>query len=135
MGVLAFVPVAVRVAQPWSRRLGYLGLAALAVVVLAPWTVYNVGRFDEPVWVSTNDGLTLIGANCDRQYDGPDPGLWDIACLPPGSFTDAQSQDQSAVNLDYRRLAMDYVWANKGDLPQWPPSGWPARGASMTPCP
>jgi 4-amino-4-deoxy-L-arabinose transferase-like glycosyltransferase len=119
VGVLAFVPVAVRVAQPWSRRLGHLGLAALAgVVVLAPWTVYNAGRFDEPVLVSTNDGLTLIGANCDRQYDGPDPGLWDIACLPPGSFTDAQSQDQSAVNLDYRRLAMDYAWANKGELPR-----------------
>ncbi len=76
------------------------------------------GRFDEPVLVSTNDGLTLIGANCDRQYDGPDPGLWDIACLPPGSFTDAQSQDQSAVNLDYRRLAIDYAWANQGDLPR-----------------
>ncbi len=119
VGVLAFVPVALRVAQPWSRRLGHLGLAALAgVVVLAPWTVYNAGRFDEPVLVSTNDGLTLIGANCDRQYDGPDPGLWDIACLPPGSFSDAQTRDQSAVNADYRRLAIDYAWANKGDLPR-----------------
>jgi len=119
VGVLAFVPVAVRVAQPWSRRLGYLGVAALAgVVVLAPWMAFNAGRFDQPVLISTNDGLTLIGANCDRQYDGPDPGLWDIACLPPGSFTEAQTRDQSVVNADYRHLAMDYAWANKGDLPR-----------------
>ena len=119
VGVLAFVPVAVRVAQPWSRRLGYLALAGVAgVVVLAPWTAYNAGRFDEPVLISTNDGLTLIGANCERQYDGPDPGLWDIACLPPGSFTEAQSQDQSVVNTEYRRLAVDYARANKGDLPR-----------------
>lgn len=119
VGVLAFVPVAVRVAQPWSRRLGYLALAGVAgIVVVAPWMAYNAGRFDKPVLISTNDGLTLIGANCDQQYDGPDPGLWDIACLPPGSFTEAQSQDQSVVNTEYRRLAVDYARANKGDLPR-----------------
>ena len=60
------------------------------MVVLAPWVVYNAGRFDQTFLISTNDGLTLVGANCDSQYDGPDPGLWDIACLPEGSFTDAQ---------------------------------------------
>lgn len=119
VGVLAFVPVALRAAQPWGRRLAALGLAALAgIVVLAPWTVYNAGRFDKPVLISTNDGLTLIGANCDSQYHGPDPGLWDIACLPPGSFTDAQALDQSVVNADYRHLAVTYAEDHLGDLPR-----------------
>lgn len=119
IGVLAFAPVALRMAQPWSRRLGHLGLAALAgVLVLAPWTVYNLGRFEKPVLISTNDGLTLIGANCDTQYNSADPGLWDIACLPPGSFTEAQNQDQSVVNAGYRHLAVEYARDHVGDLPR-----------------
>jgi hypothetical protein len=80
---------------------------------------YNAGRFDKLVMISTNDGLTLVGANCDRQYDGPDPGLWDIACLPPGAFDDAtQRRDQSLVNADYRHLAVEYAKDNLGDLPR-----------------
>jgi 4-amino-4-deoxy-L-arabinose transferase-like glycosyltransferase len=119
LGALAFAPLALRAAGPWSRRLGHLALAGLAgAVVLAPWMVYNAGRFEKPVLVSTNDGLTLIGANCDQQYDGPDPGLWDIACLPPGSFNEAQQLDQSVVNADYRHLAVAYARDNLGDLPR-----------------
>ena len=119
LGILAFVPVVLPAAGPWPRRLGHLALAGVAGgAVLAPWMVYNAGRFDEPVLISTNDGLTLIGANCDQQYDGPDPGLWDIACLPPGSFTEAQAQDQSVVNADYRHLAVEYARDNLGDLPR-----------------
>ena len=54
-----------RARWPWPALAG--------VVVLAPWTVYNAGRFDEPVLISTNDGLTLIGANCDRAVRRPGP--------------------------------------------------------------
>jgi 4-amino-4-deoxy-L-arabinose transferase-like glycosyltransferase len=119
IGVLAFVPLALRASEPWSRRLGHVALAGVAgALVLAPWTAFNAGRFDEPVLISTNDGLTLIGANCDEQYDGPDPGLWDIACLPPGSFTEAHQRDQSVVNAEYRHLAVEYARDNLGDLPR-----------------
>ena len=119
LGALAFVPLALRAVGPWSRRLGHLALAGVAgMVVLAPWVVYNAGRFDKTFLISTNDGLTLVGANCDSQYDGPDPGLWDIACLPEGSFTDAQSRDQSVVNADYRHVAVEYARDNIGDLPR-----------------
>jgi 4-amino-4-deoxy-L-arabinose transferase-like glycosyltransferase len=120
LGILAFVPVAYRAWPSWSRRAGAVGLAALAgAVVLAPWMVYNAGRFEKPVVISTNDGLTLIGAYCDEQFDGPDPGLWDIACLPPGAFDDAtQRRDQSLVNADYRHLAHEYAMDNLGDLPR-----------------
>jgi len=119
IGALAFVPVVTAQRGAWGPRLGRLGAAALAgAVVLAPWMAFNASRFEKPVLISTNDGLTLIGANCDRQYDGPDPGLWDIACLPPGSFTDDQLRDQSVVNADYRHLAVEYAKDNLGDLPR-----------------
>lgn len=119
LGALAFAPLALRAVGPWSRRFGHLALAGVAgMVVLAPWVVYNAGRFDQTFLISTNDGLTLVGANCDSQYDGPDPGLWDIACLPEGSFTDAQSRDQSVVNADYRHVALEYAQDHIGDLPR-----------------
>jgi 4-amino-4-deoxy-L-arabinose transferase-like glycosyltransferase len=119
LGILAFLPVAYRARASWSGRAGAVGLAALAgAVVLAPWMAYNAGRFDKTVVISTNDGLTLIGAYCDRQFDGPDPGLWDIACLPPGAFDEAHQRDQSVVNADYRHLALEYAEDNLGDLPR-----------------
>jgi Dolichyl-phosphate-mannose-protein mannosyltransferase len=118
VGALAFVPVAVRAAQPWRDRLVALGVAALAgIVVLAPWTAYNLGRFEKPVFISTNDGLTLIGANCDSQYHGDDPGSWGIECLPDGAFSGDQLRDQSVVNADYRHLALEYAEDHLDDLP------------------
>jgi 4-amino-4-deoxy-L-arabinose transferase-like glycosyltransferase len=118
VGALAFVPVAVRAAQPWRDRLVALGVAALAgIVVLTPWTAYNLGRFEKPVFISTNDGLTLIGANCDSQYHGDDPGLWGIECLPDGAFSEDQLRDQSVVNADYRHLALEYAEDHLDDLP------------------
>jgi 4-amino-4-deoxy-L-arabinose transferase-like glycosyltransferase len=119
LAVLAFVPVALRAKQSWGARLGALGLAALAgIVVLAPWTAYNAGRFDKPVFISTNDGLTLLGANCDSQYDGPDPGLWGIECVGGAFSEEQQRQDQSVVNADQRHLAVEYAKDNLGDLPR-----------------
>jgi hypothetical protein len=38
-----------------KRRIACIGAAALAAAVpLAPWTIYNLGRFEEPVPISTN---------------------------------------------------------------------------------
>lgn len=51
---------------------------AAAMVVLVPWIGINLVRFEEPVLISTNDGLTLAGANCDATYDGPLLGGWTI---------------------------------------------------------
>jgi 4-amino-4-deoxy-L-arabinose transferase-like glycosyltransferase len=120
LGILAFLPVAYRAWPSWGKRAGAVGLAGLAgALVLAPWMIYNAGRFEKPVLISTNDGLTLVGAYCDTQFDGPDPALWDIACLPPGAFDDeVQARDQSVVNADYRHLGLEYAKDNLSDLPR-----------------
>ena len=84
-------------------RLVVAGAATLAV--LAPWTIYNATRFERPVLVSTNDGLTLIGANCDGVYSGSRIGLWDAFCaedVPAGG-------DQSRASAAYRSAAVDYI--------------------------
>ncbi len=80
-----------------------------AALVVAPWAGYNVHRFEDSTFVSTNDGIALAGSNCDNVYSGHGIGLTAIAgpdaCIdnphPPG--------DQSEVATIYRKRAFDYV--------------------------
>ena len=83
----------------WWRGAGHRRRALLPVIVLSaavltvmPWAVYNVARFDRPVLLSTNDGGTLIGSNCDSTYYG-DVGGWDIGCLTPVAVDGAEPVD------------------------------------------
>lgn len=81
----------------------------LAVAVILPWVAYNMSRFDEPVFLSTNDGIALLGSNCETVYYGEDTGLTDLNCLkgnPPG--------DQSVDSRIYRDRAFDYMSEHKG---------------------
>jgi 4-amino-4-deoxy-L-arabinose transferase-like glycosyltransferase len=92
--------------QDTSQRVGRaFACVALAVVVVAPWVGYNFSRFDKPTFVSTNDGLTMLAANCDPTYYGSRIGTGDITCAdahrPKG--------DPSVVNASLRSRALRYV--------------------------
>lgn len=95
----------------WWPRLRTIGAVVLAAgLVVAPWTLRNIARFEEPVLISTNDGLTLIGTNCDQAYyEGI--GFWHLTCAPPAEG------DQSQVSKTYRDLAIDYARDNLDRLP------------------
>jgi 4-amino-4-deoxy-L-arabinose transferase-like glycosyltransferase len=102
--VLVAVPVMLSV-RSLARADRLRSLATTAVVsglVIAPWVVPNLVRFDRPVLLSTNDGITLVGANCDRTYEDV-VGFWDLECAPP------VQGDQSVQSGEYRRLAVDYA--------------------------
>lgn len=127
----------------WRQRLGRVALASGAtLLVLAPWTLFNLTRFDEPVTMSTNDGLTFLGANCDGTYHGRILGGWLIEpCLqdfwdtlddrkPPGpaTFPDGEecpdtSQhrppcwDPSTVSRLMRAEGLHYVRTHLTDVP------------------
>ena len=92
-------------------RLVAVGAATLAV--LAPWTIYNATRFERPVLVSTNDGLTLIGANCDSVFFGPGIGLWNGFCADEVPI----DGDQSEASAAYRSAAVDYVGDHLNRVP------------------
>src|SRR4051812_2356552 len=68
------------------RWLAVAGVAAAVVVM--PWTVRNWIAFDRPVLISTNDGVTLAGANCATTYHGRDLGSFTTSCIPPPRFPD-----------------------------------------------
>ena len=103
---LLLIPAAL-VARSVTRkdraRLAIVG-TVVAGVVIAPWVTYNLARFDEPVFLSTNDGIAILGSNCEPVYYGPDTGLTALECLegnPPG--------DQSVDSKLYRDRAFDYL--------------------------
>jgi 4-amino-4-deoxy-L-arabinose transferase-like glycosyltransferase len=98
-----------------SRRalLQAVGATVVAAgVVVAPWVVFNLTRFDAPAFISTNDGIALLGSNCDDVYYGHGIGLTSLACLgkkPPG--------DQAEQSRVYRDRALDYVGDHAGRAP------------------
>ncbi len=89
-----------------------LAIAVAGVATLLPWSVYNLARFDEPVLLSTNDGNTLLGANCDRTYFD-DVGGWDIRCLGPLE----PGPDASQRSRERRDAAFEYVADHVDRLP------------------
>ena len=104
------------------RRPAWPALAVLAVglATLVPWSVYNAGRFREPVLLSTNDGNTLLGANCDETYYR-DIGGWDITCLGPlemGALGhEPGAPDASERSKVRRTVAVEYIKDHLDRLP------------------
>jgi 4-amino-4-deoxy-L-arabinose transferase-like glycosyltransferase len=101
----ALVARSVASAQRW--KLAGIGVLAAAVLI-APWVGYNLVRFDEPTYLSTNDGIALLGSNCDSVYFGDGIGLTDLKCLGPNP-----RGDQSVDSKIYRDRAFDYIRDHK----------------------
>ncbi len=109
------LPVAlfVRAFTVWRRLLLVLVACAAAGLVVSPWLVANLTRFDEPVLFSTNDGLTICGANLHRTYYGSGTGLWALDCagfpVPKG--------DRSVVSNALRKDGLHFVRTHLGRVP------------------
>lgn len=96
------------------RRVVLVGAAVLATVILvAPWVMWNLVRFDRPVTFSTNDGLTLCGANVDRVYYGSQTGLWALDCL---GF-DVPEGDRSVRSEALLEYGFDFISDHLDRLP------------------
>ena len=79
---LMVLPVALMLkALPFTRQLLlFLLTCVVSLAVVSPWLIANLTRFDEPVLFSTNDGLTLCGANLHRTWYGEGTGVWALDC-------------------------------------------------------
>jgi hypothetical protein len=99
-------------ARPAAAPLALVGGTLLA---LAPWVVPNLVRFERPVLLTTNDGTTLLGANCDDSYAGPDIGGWSLFCvLAEGS---PEGEDPALRSARHRSIAVDHALDNAERLP------------------
>ena len=106
---------------PHATRMKWLGAGvATPILVIAPWSIYNATRFDDPVLLSTQIDPLLASANCDTTYSGDLQGYYDINC----AIQVAQREridpyaDQSVQGNVYRREAFDYVGDHLGDVPK-----------------
>ena len=100
------------------RRLAWAGAATLStLVVMAPWTIYNIGRFEERVLLSTNLGATLLSGNCPpATYTGELAGSFDITCVVATAMRNPD-MDQSQADVVNRDAALDNIRANVDHLP------------------
>lgn len=118
--VLLFAPLFALIgirSHPWRLwvRRGVTIIAATLVCVL-PWITYNLGRFDAPMLMSTNEGSTLLGANCPPSYGGPGIGGWSIVCLD--ELDPPTNEDTAARSARRRQEAISFASANRGRLPK-----------------
>jgi 4-amino-4-deoxy-L-arabinose transferase-like glycosyltransferase len=122
---LLLVPLAVLARGiPAGRKLGSLAAGgAIALGVLAPWVGYNLSRFDEPVYISTNMARTMAAANCDSTYYGDLIGYKDYACLHEANLAaqartpDWDRLDASGRDREVRREVFGYIGDHAGRVP------------------
>ncbi len=114
--LILFVPllaIGAALSLPRDRLRVAVAATVAALIVIAPWVVFNNVRFHERTFISTNDGIALVGSNCGPVYHGRGIGLTNLGeCLqpvPPG--------DQSQVAKVYRARAFDYMKDHEGRVP------------------
>jgi hypothetical protein len=107
----------------WRPRLGRLALATgVAGLVLVPWVVPNLFRFQEPATLSTQLGPTLDVANCDETYAGPALGSWSFACAMESdavvrAHPDYDTVDRSVIDGWLTDRAITYA---RDHTDRWP---------------
>jgi 4-amino-4-deoxy-L-arabinose transferase-like glycosyltransferase len=102
------IPLALLVKdQSWRER-ARLAVAACAVggLVLAPWLIFNLTRFDETTTMTSATGAALSAASCDQVYYGTYIGYY-ANCFQ-GPWPKA-SLDESQRDVVPRQQAIQYM--------------------------
>ncbi len=114
---LIVVPLVWSCHSVWRTRLARAAVAtAVAAGLCTPWVVANLVRFNDPVLLSTNAGITLAGANNPQTYRGDSIGLWTLEHAE--ATVDIDGLDQSEVSSAYTSAAVDFALDH--------PERWPA---------
>jgi 4-amino-4-deoxy-L-arabinose transferase-like glycosyltransferase len=103
----------------WMSRVGRLA-AACAVIILAqaPWTLYNLDRFEKPVILSTGFGFTAQAGACNSTFYGDRLGSFDTQkCVVFAIPRRVQLRDGSVTDVLYRQRAFKYTTGHLGRLP------------------
>ncbi len=103
--LVVFFVIGVHRAEDGKRRLKSAAIVLIgSLIVIAPWVIWNQSRFSDSVYISTNDGLTLAGANCDSTYYN-DIGSWDIWCAYETSIPKDADASQASTLMRHDGLS------------------------------
>jgi 4-amino-4-deoxy-L-arabinose transferase-like glycosyltransferase len=98
------------------RRLAWTAVAVLTTLIaIAPWTIHNLGRFEEPVVLSTNLGGTLLTGNCSTTYSGELIGAHDGRCIAAAGVP--AYLDRSQRDIRFRAATLENMRDNVDRLP------------------
>src|SRR5690606_18213495 len=126
-GPLIVLPLA------WGRReqLGGLRVAAqrgvvaggVVAVLIAPWLVHNLLRFEEPTFMTAGTGAVLSAGSCDVAYDGEHVGYYGANCFDQyvsEGWVEWPSNraEESVRDVPSRRAATRYIREHLGELPR-----------------
>ncbi len=115
---LLAILIAWRGTRQWRLVTQVLLMVGLIVVSISPWIAYNNGRFSKPVYLSTNLGMTLAGANCHlTYYDGRFMGYDAWACALAAENSVAAIPDESVKSSVMTHEATTYISAHLSRLP------------------
>lgn len=107
--------VLLRAAVPAADRLRAVAAAVVAAaLVVAPWSLWNLSRFEDPVLISTNDGVTIAGSNCPTTYHGEWIGSWSFDCVVAHP---ASGVDESVTSSQLREAGLEYAAENLDRVP------------------
>jgi len=101
------IPLALLVrADGWRPRIRLAVVSCIAgAVVMAPWVIFNLTRFEETTLTSSSFGSVLSAASCDSVYYGKLIGFYDNCFHGPWPTGDESQRDGYVrdVALDYMR--------------------------------
>ena len=90
------------------KRIGLLALAGVvAGLLMAPWSLYNLSRFERPVPLSTNGALALLFGTCDDTYYKEAFAYYDWWCVRIVE-TDP-TRDESIHEQERLEAALQYI--------------------------
>jgi 4-amino-4-deoxy-L-arabinose transferase-like glycosyltransferase len=90
-----------------------LSAGAAGILVVGPWVGFNLARFEEPTFISTNGGGVIADSYCAPTFDGPKVGWWEEECLPPAPPGDESEQDRVL-----REQGLDFLRDHQRQLPR-----------------
>jgi 4-amino-4-deoxy-L-arabinose transferase-like glycosyltransferase len=97
-----------------AQRVRLTGVAvATALLVVAPWVIFNMTRFDRPVFLSDGDTGVLTGANCKETYSGRLLGSWFGHC----TFSDYRMHESTLSRHATQSHAFQYARDHLDRLP------------------
>jgi 4-amino-4-deoxy-L-arabinose transferase-like glycosyltransferase len=89
----------------WRRRITWFALATVSMlVVVTPYTIFNLGRYQRPVFLSNGFGGAAAAGNCKITYYTSEIGYGDIRCVPLFA-----SADQSVADTEDAHTALTYA--------------------------
>ncbi len=101
----------------WSEKLVRLALGAVVIIVLiSPWTIYNLGRLERPVVLSAGAGNSMVVSSCDEAFGGELMGSYSVDCYFRAA-DEVDEVDRSLQDLAFREIAMEYTMDNLDRLP------------------